>query len=592
MLPAISLEEFESCPWKEALDGIPKHSYNYMSALNAKAKEYGEDSAHWKPLNFLSALTGMMLNVDGSGPVFKPMFEFSSGHSPLPESIPQENFEPLFNFAVSLDEPILRARIMDVLWVRRIPNKVSAAKHAISAYLECASTLAFEPIECIPYLKRALNITYELGKTGIDLREGVSAAFEQALKSYNRDELNGLHHKLLYTMAERKIGNQEELYALTVHAAGVHEAHANFHLMRGFLDLAKIFAKNANHPADEINAILVREAESYVDEAHSRDNFMAQAHFIEQAIQAYRIIGGHESRVEALHKEMLAIQKRIPELLTETAIDLPDMSDVVDDVQKFISGKGIIDALFTFVMITTPLDPTKERLSAVERAKKFPLSTLFSQSQMDKNGKTISKAKGISTREVTGDEPAIYADMLRKSPLNIHLDLYSKIFPALEVFLQEHEVTDILLSDLIKNNQLVPQGREMFFLRGLKAGFEYDFVTSSLYLIPQLENSIRSIMERNGEITSKLTFSGLQREKDLNDLFEEEFVKNLFGDKYIYTLKALLTEQEGANLRNRLAHGLAEYDQLQGDAAAYFWWLILRLLLTPFIQQQKISEEA
>ena len=276
--------------------------------------------------------------------------------------------------------------------------------------------------------------------------------------------------------------------------------------------------------------------------------------------------------------------------MASSAIQLPDMSDVVEESRKAVSGKKIFDALVELVAITNLLDPEKEQKNAVDRAQRFPLSKLFSQIQMDQNGKTISRATGIAPNQVTGDEPAIYADMLRKSHLNIHLCLYSSILPALEVFLEEHEIDDSLLYDIVKNNQLVPPGREMFFFRGIKAGFEYDFVNASLFLIPQLENSLRAIMERNGVITSKLTQNGIQREKDLNELFEEDFINKLLGDKYIFTLKALLTEQEGANLRNRLAHGLAEYNQLRGDASAYFWWLTLRLLLMPFIQQQQEGE--
>lgn len=116
------------------------------------------------------------------------------------------------------------------------------------------------------------------------------------------------------------------------------------------------------------------------------------------------------------------------------------------------------------------------------------------------------------------------------------------------------------------------------------AGFKRDFVSSSLYLIPQIENSIRNLLEGNGYvITSKMSSSGVQKEKDLNELLVDDNVIKIFGEDIIFVLRAVMTEEYGGNIRNLLAHGLLNYEQLQSSQSAFCWWLVLRLSMTPFL---------
>lgn len=112
-----------------------------------------------------------------------------------------------------------------------------------------------------------------------------------------------------------------------------------------------------------------------------------------------------------------------------------------------------------------------------------------------------------------------------------------------------------------------------------------DFVFSSLFLVPQIENSIRNVLKDNGYvITSKISYSGIQKEKDLNELLIDDKVIKIFGEDIIFVLRAIMTEKYGGNIRNLLAHGLLNYKQMQSQQSVFCWWLILRLVMTPFLK--------
>lgn len=139
------------------------------------------------------------------------------------------------------------------------------------------------------------------------------------------------------------------------------------------------------------------------------------------------------------------------------------------------------------------------------------------------------------------------------------------------------------LIPFLENNIFVPQGYEKLYARGLLAGFNKDFVTAALFLVPQLENSIRNVLEYYGHvITSNLTSSGAQKEKDLNVLLSNENVIQIFGKDDIFMLRYVMTENLGENFRNLLAHGLRTYEQLQNQTSIFSWWLVLRLVMKSF----------
>jgi len=133
-------------------------------------------------------------------------------------------------------------------------------------------------------------------------------------------------------------------------------------------------------------------------------------------------------------------------------------------------------------------------------------------------------------------------------------------------------------------------GRERSFARGLHAGLKGDFLLSTHLLIPQVENSIRFILEQHGVVTSYLNAEGIQDEKDINALLYTPELQDILGEDMLFDLQCILVERVGSNMRNRMAHGLLPDLYFSVPQAQYVWWIVLKLCCIGWlsaVEQQK-----
>ena len=131
------------------------------------------------------------------------------------------------------------------------------------------------------------------------------------------------------------------------------------------------------------------------------------------------------------------------------------------------------------------------------------------------------------------------------------------------------------------NSPVVPPGHEGIFLRGIHAGFHGDFVVASHLLVPQIENSLRYILECQGVDVSNLMSDGTQPVKMLRSLFSFPELEQILGADMCFELRGHLIEKSGYDYRNRVSHGFVTEADCLSHAAVSIWWLTLRLCLIP-----------
>jgi hypothetical protein len=143
--------------------------------------------------------------------------------------------------------------------------------------------------------------------------------------------------------------------------------------------------------------------------------------------------------------------------------------------------------------------------------------------------------------------------------------------------LAEHSIGLRDLAFLVENNDFVPPGHEGIYLRGLQSGFYGDWLASMSFLLSQVEASIRNVLKNRGIPTISVTTDGIQEEIDINQLFDRDDVKKIFGAGIIFDLRGLLIERFGFNMRNLDSHGLMPEGPYYQEGSVYLWWLLLRL---------------
>ena len=88
------------------------------------------------------------------------------------------------------------------------------------------------------------------------------------------------------------------------------------------------------------------------------------------------------------------------------------------------------------------------------------------------------------------------------------------------------------------------------------AGFQNDLFTAVNILIPQVENSVRCLLQDSGAIVYNLKDDGTEEVKTLHALLDLPEAADIFEADLLFTLKAVFCSKFGLNLRNENAHGL------------------------------------
>lgn len=250
------------------------------------------------------------------------------------------------------------------------------------------------------------------------------------------------------------------------------------------------------------------------------------------------------------------------------------------------AGLSPIDtALLLAHVIANETPALSQKIENAERQiKDYPLQSLIGKELQDASGRTIAKSPG--TIEDTGDEyeRSVRDTMHENARLRHEIVATARIVPVIQQLNLQHRLKYDDFMELIISNPFIPPDRQLLFMRGLFHGFCGDFMVAFHLLIPQVENSIRFVLEQSNAITSSFNNEGIQEPLGLGHLFYKvPEVKQIFGEDLVFELQGLLIERFGSNLRNRLSHGLLNDGEATSARIVYAWGLILQLVCIPIL---------
>ena len=350
----------------------------------------------------------------------------------------------------------------------------------------------------------------------------------------------------------------------------------------------------------------LRAAETYVKEgeaisAASPSSSMRAASSFAKGVEALVRAKAPREQIESAQRALRACQRRIPEEMT--SVSLPDalIAEIESQQETFseharelVRGRPAHDALLRLaLLVSRPREPADLRARMTANSSDAVFSDLIPVSVITDSGLTAGvNPPLLGAAEAEREailEKRVYRELLQ-TEWPIALDF--QITPAVAQIREEHSIRLRDFAFLVLNNPFVPEGREGLYARGLLAGFQQDFVVSTHLLIPQIENSIRVVLQRNEVITTKRIANEVEEERDLNWLLNHEAIGRCLQPEMAFHLRALLIERFGGNLRNEFAHGLIAEANFHSAAAYYLWWLTLRMCALPFLQSDDSSTDA
>ena len=594
----VTAEHFAKSGWKAIIAGTKRKGYSAMwSAFSNSAKQALEEgrTAEGKVLWLFADACSMMLKPKHINEPFSPSFVMQGRRSALPGDLSTEDISFFIGIIEEIDDPWLRGRLADLVWLCSKPCDLKYALMAIDAYRKLpldADTWIHGGREC---WDRAIRLALTLGDGSgnrlIEMRDAILAAFE---KTTHKDNYLGvwlsdlLNEHQLARLNARSIAEHLEKVAKDFEDKG------DIHRCRDYFDRASKWFKTAKDTAKSAE-MTVAVAECWVREAQARvsseqPSHMVAASFYENAIQVYRMIprserGPHsvDARINELRDSLNeAGAKSLDEMGTISTPDT-DISEMIKHAQGMVRGKEAPDALGGFVNLNR-VDAKSIRETAIQTLRDHPLMGLFPATVVSSDGRVIAKhnGMGLGDSEIEGNNNAIWFEMIRHHSIIIALAVQGSILPAHEVLLQEHRIHENDFTDLCIHSPIVPKDRARLWGKALYAGYDGDFVTAIHLLSPQIENMVRTHLKASGAKTTNLNQNGIETENGLSTLMDMPEVDKVLPENLTFEIRALFCNPFGSNLRNVISHGLISFDGCHSVYSIYAWWFALRIVFNTY----------
>nr|NTI33099.1 hypothetical protein [Rhizobium rhizogenes] len=223
-----------------------------------------------------------------------------------------------------------------------------------------------------------------------------------------------------------------------------------------------------------------------------------------------------------------------------------------------------------------------------------PLSSIFSASFHDRDGKVSYRAPGVDLMSAPTGE-SLRPSIAQSERIRRQIYALGDIQTARRLINERYFVTDETFSALLKYSGFVPQELVQTYSRGFRRFFQGDPVSGLYILTPLLEASIRHMLKGRGHDVS--TFDNAtktQQDLTISAMFDQmkpELVE-VFGNAIIADIENVFLSQPGPTIRHEVAHGLMDDGGPYGPDSAYACWLIFRLCLIPlFPYREQFDEE-
>lgn len=583
LLP-LSWDDFQAAGVPALLAANPHANMHELRARLAAALA-ASDGAAARALTLLEGVCSMQLVPEEPTLIYRPKWEWGDGTGSLrPDHLTAGIIDVLVQLADTIEHPpALRARLADLIFLRDRKRGHQYARLAISSY-RAQGDITFEAW-CLGEgagWHRALQLAILVKATdeAEQIEQTLLAAFFGALDA---DGVDPLHYLRPLELEKRGRGRAAEIAQALETVGRRHLVATQPFPAQSYFDAAAwwySFAGNQDKRAD----MLALAAEAIVMQADQGDGPMVEHTWLTKAIEAYRQIPGPSRQRLQVDEAIEALLRRKDTagraVLGEMHTIRGPSIDVTEEVQaaiKHVSGRNPLMALMAFCGLDTPPDAEKMLADAEQSLRDFPLSAIFGSVTMAGDGRQVA-----NDGPHLGWEEQVAAKAREHFRLNAGFVVRSAIAPALDQLRYEHayRIDDFIA--IAERSPVVPTDRARMVGKGLHAGFYGDMVQAMHILMPQFEHMVRQVLQGAGAFTAHHERDGRDSEVALARLLERPQMVEEFGAGLTLAIHALMCDRAGSNLRNDVAHGLADEALCGSILAVYAWWLILQLVVETF----------
>lgn len=443
-----------------------------------------------------------------------------------------------------------KSRYALVCWLIQKKKDSIHIEEAISCMIKCAlkHRKDNEPIDTIHLLSEAYNLAsmYNIKKYKPMISEAVLTIFYEF---ENTEHARWMMEPVqIFTRL-----NKEADYNLVNNMITVmhREAHKflvekkNYHLHQSLLEVSIELCDFANLDAESKlklkNEIITMMAESNEMDAEARyeKGEGLGAVFIYGTAQKLYQKTGNQKKVEDLSNRIRVSSQKIQWKEITYKMELP----ILDF--KGNNGYELVRSIAAFNDIIPRQQNTQK--TAEDILQKNPLMRAVSTTYYNRKNPVSHNKDEKETLEG------------RAKQLNIqHIKIgESWLASAVKKLEEEKRLSDDDFIKFISDFNLHDKDSLEFVMRGIRYHFQQDYVGSIHVLIPQVENTLRLMLNTRGISTVKVENRTMTiMESQLGGLLGDEEVKKVLGNDLTSYLKVKFADVDGINLRNDVSHAL------------------------------------
>ena len=527
--------------------------------------------------DLLKNIVSLGTKIHNDGIEFHPMFVIADGSRTFSiEDISEDDYLILHSLKLEKMPLILRALIADILWTNK--KEFNAAKIAANAYWELFTFWYRDDdnVGTIDIIRRAVCISAQTKQTL--LFEKIQGWFVDFL--------------------EKKAANNDGFFALRVMELFFGQKNFDVSIFLPVLDdlidgnsdnIAKVeqayklkteclFKLKRKEDAIKNNNLLADYYLEFAEKIFKKDiqGALRAVNFYQKGIMLYRN-NGESDKADAAHKRLVEIQKEIPKIMVPFSVEL-DIKGVIDNLKANMEGLSFEECVIrlTQMFVFEKQEDIKKRV--IEEFKDNPISHLFGKSLINAQGQTVLALHPLDIHDPEKDpklmELHMYQNALEKQ--KVAGDIWVK--NALIIIRDKFVIDKSMMEFLVKDNPIIPDGRERIFQSGLYMFLNGDYYEALHILAPQVENLFRNIAREVGGLTVTLEKDGSSMEKVLSSILSLPELVDCYDNDILFTFRGLLNEQAGANIRNEIAHGIISEYACSTGVCLYFGVAVIKLL--------------
>ncbi|MGH1407664.1 MAG: DUF4209 domain-containing protein [Rhodomicrobiaceae bacterium] len=527
---------------------------------------------------------------------FGPMMTDGDKRTMIPNDLTDEQLDNLKVTLEEVDDPEYRARVGDVLWLRR--KDPNAARIAVEAYLEAGKRIEHPKnwTSSMERYERAVRLAQQIERNG-ELPKTILVHLEDRVIHYDGSDPLYFSSRALEFLAEFRTGDFTVLAAIAGRVAKQSCLDGDFQRARIYYEVQAKHLK-LTKKSDQAEEARIAAARSYVEEAEAHEangDYMAAHSFWGKAIRAFRDRPSLRAETPELQKRYSRAGEKLLSEMSTISSDEIDLSQYVEESRAIMRDLPWVDAFYELSSFIPLIDPEELRKTTKDGIAKHPLHTTISASIYDASGRKVGVRPSVFTEDNEEYEKAITGLMVQNAEQLRHLTIHAHIAPAVRQIIEDHYVNREMLATVLDDSSLIPPERRELFYQAIEAGFQWDFSTALHTMIPQVENALRHVLEQQGVTPVNVDNDGVEEVWGIERILSHPQTIETFGDKFVFELKSILVERLGPNLRNLIAHGALPPEGFKSTTAFYLWWVLICLAAYPtsgmraFLERKKAT---